>query len=318
MSTNPKAAEADMFAGEMDDNIDLSDDLKNATPEQPEKKAADEAPAGEADEIADQDAGGENEGEDDASSDEPKVKKPKQKASERIKELNAKLREAERALEQEKEKSLDTRLDRLEKLLNGGKKEATVEDTRVAPDPNDLTKYPLGRLDDRYIEDQIAFKAEELVEKQFGSVRQRQAEDAARAEAERQTNEILEKVSTVADKGSAIFGDFMETVIEPGMKGEYKLSRETFEAAVEAEHGAEVLHALATNKAEAERVFTLSPYQQLKYVTEKSAEFASKRKAKPPQAGAPPQHQSQGRSGKFSVAGDTDDLDAFEKEWNRR
>lgn len=320
MSSKPVSGSPDMFAGELDDNVELSDDLKNGVQEQtpPETKTPDEAVTDDADESVDQDDGSGDEGEDEGTEEAPKVKKPKQKASERIKELNAKLREAERNLEQEREKSVDTRIERLEKLLNGGKNEATVEDSRVSPDPNDLSKYPLGRLDDRYIEDQIAYTAEKMVEQQFGSFRQRQADDVARAAAEQQTNDLLEKVSTITDKGLPIFDDFMETVVEPGMKGEYQLTQVTFEAAVEAEHGAEVLHALATNKAEAARVANLSPYQQIRYVTDKSTEIASKRKAKPPRAGAPPQHQSRGSSGKFGASGDTDDLEAFEKEWNRR
>lgn len=241
------------------------------------------------------------EGENDAGEVEPKAKKPKQTASERIKELNARLRESERALETEKTQNYQSRLENIEKLLKSPENGNTVEATQGAPDSSDLRKYPLGSLDDRYIEDTINYRAEKAAERLIGSVQQRQLESEARVQAEQVAEEILGKISALSDKGTPLFDDFYETVVEPGMRQEYKLTQETFEAICEVEHGAEVLRGLALNKAEAARVASLSPYQQIKYVTDKSTEIATKKAPRRiPGAGTPPNSAPRGSNGKFT------------------
>ncbi len=249
--------------------------------------------------------------------DEPEeAPKPKKGAKERITELNAKLREAERALERERVKNelrAELKLPGDEINLRGGNGSGN-NTPRVAPDPNDLQKYPLGALDDRYVEDKIQFG----IELALGSVLQRQQENAQQAEAERVATENLKKGETVVQKGSELYDDFVEVVWEAGKRGEYPMSEATFHAITEAEHGAEIAYALASDKAEAARVAGLSPYQQLKYVSDQNAKFAAKTKPRLPKAGTPPAHQSRGTSGKYSVSPDTDDLEAFSRELFQR
>jgi len=261
-------------------------------PEQPEEAV--EAAADEVLELTEDD-----EVVDEADTDEPE-EAPKKKglsAKERIKELNARLRETERALERERvKKEL-----REEMGLSSDNKPATIDNTRVAPNPMDLDRYPLGALDDRYVEDKIQFG----IEQALVSVQQRQLENAQKAEAERVATETLQKAESVVSKGAEIYEDFREVVWEAGMRGDYRLDEPTFQAITEAEHGAEIAYALASNKAEAARVAAMTPYQQVKYVASKDAEFAAKR-VRLPKAGTPPAHTARGNSGKFSV--DASDL----------
>jgi hypothetical protein len=121
----------------------------------------------------------------------------------------------------------------------------------------------------------------------------------------------------VTAKGTEIHDDYEEVVVNAGLRGDYKLTQVTFEAAAEAEHGAQILYDLAADKKEAARVASLSPYQQLKFVADKNAEIAGK--APPParkipgRDQAPPANQPRGGSSRTEIRGDTDDLDNFEK-----
>jgi hypothetical protein len=226
-------------------------------------------------------------------------------AKDRIQDLNKRLRETERELEREKIKNEL----RQEMGLQPNRNPVNVADTRVPPDPRDLTKYPLGGLDDRYLEDLTDWK----VDQKLGSVLQRQQEQDAQKETERVLSEVRAKADGLVQRGREKYDDFAETVWEAGLREDYKLTQITFEAVAEAEYGDEVIYALANNPAEAERVSKLSPFQQIKYVSDKSAEFAAKQKPKLPKAGTPPSHQSRGSSGKYDVAVDTEDLGAFKK-----
>ena len=125
------------------------------------------------------------------------------------------------------------------------------------------------------------------------------------------------KADVLSEKGAEQFDDFLDAVVEPAMKGEFPLQEATFEACTEAYHGAAILRDLALDKKEAERVAALSPYQQLRYVMDKDAEKGGKPKPKLPKAGAPPADAPRGARGKFEVADDTDDLEAFGRKFDK-
>jgi uncharacterized protein YfcZ (UPF0381/DUF406 family) len=243
--------------------------------------------------------------------------KPKQTAEERIRELNRKYREEQRAREQDR-LGFEARLAALET----GKKDLTPEkdggkntDEREPPNPKDLEKYPLGALDDRYIQDAIAFQAEKSAKEMVDSLLQRQEQSAQEAEAERQLAELRSKADNVAAKGTELHPDYQDVVVEAGMRGDYDLTQTTFEAAAEADHGAEILYALATDPAEASRVAKLSAFQQLKYVADKNAEIAGKGTSakKIPGAGAPPQTIPAGKGGRKTISANTDNFEEFER-----
>jgi hypothetical protein len=292
---------------------------QEAAPAEPVKKQ-EAAPAENTDpedaptEDAEQEAEAESEEDAETKPEEP-AKKPKKTASDRIKELNRKLAESERR-ERAVIEGYEARLERLEKGLPAEKTDDTKKTERVAPDPDDLDKYPLGRLDDRYIEDKIAYVASLQVDEALGSALQRQQESDMHAEAERIASEAKTKIETISTKGVELFDDFVEVAVERAMEMKYPLEEPTFHAVAEADHGAEILYNLANDLAEAERVAKLTPYQQVKYVMDKNAEIAaSKTKVRLPKAGDPPKNLPRGTNARYSVAGDGDYDEAFAKEF---
>lgn len=290
----------------------MSGDEASADDAPPAKKDGEEAPAAAADED-----GGEGEDEGETGEEAPADDKPKgpKPAKDRIRELNAKLRATEAALETQR-KGFEARMERLEKGLPAAPAGDTNTDEAVAPDPTDLDKYPLGVLDDRYQEDKLVFLADQKVKEQLGSLLQREQQQDQQAESERIAQAIQAQAETLASKGAEIFDDYDEVVVKAAMAGEFDLAQPTFEAAAEAEHGAEILHILASDKTEAARVAKLSPFQQTKYVLEKNSEIAGGKAPAPkkiPGAETPPADQVRGQGARQTITADTEDFAAFEK-----
>lgn len=302
MSTLPNT-QGDPLAGAMDDTgLTLNDELSNleadtkATPEETE------AP---------------EETETDAETGEERPKKNKTPRDERIKQLAGEKKDLIRQIEELKNGALQSQIDEIKKLLTPPENPATIPVNRDAePDPTDLQKYRLGDLDPAYTRDLARYE----VRAELAAEHQRQVQREARAQQERQASEILGKVSAVADKGAALHNDYVETVVQPFMQGRIPLEEHTFLAASEAEHGAEVLRELALNFDEAARVASLSPFQQTKYVADKSNEIAARNKPRLPQAGAPPTNGARGTGGRFGIRGDEENIniDDLEKELYRR
>jgi hypothetical protein len=129
------------------------------------KTPVDNSGADEGDEGAgDDDQGGADEGDEGEAGEEDADKKPEKrqkKAVDRIRELNGRLRESERERERERG-AFEARIAALENRGKGSTNGngADNQDGPVKPDPNDTDKYPLGSLDDRYIDDMIEYAAE--------------------------------------------------------------------------------------------------------------------------------------------------------------
>jgi hypothetical protein len=131
-----------------------------------------------------------------------------------------------------------------------------------------------------------------------------------------QLQPLLEKVDDLTVRGTEIYDDFKESVVDAGMRGDWDLERHTFEAAAEAENGVQILYELAQDPKEASRVAKLSPYQQIKYVADKDAEISkSKTPRRIPKAGDPPKNTARGANSRTSINPATDNLDDFEKAW---
>lgn len=270
----------------------------------------------EAGEEGDDEAGEEDEGEEEESSDKPK-KSAKDHQIERLKREKSELNKRLRALEGGAgSAALQARIDALESRLTGGNGDDTKITGKPAPDPTDSAKYPLGHLDDRYVEDKLAWLAEQQATKMADSVLQRQQENERNEAVSRQQADLLEKVDDLSTKGSELFEDFQESVVEAGMRGDWDLSQATFEACHEADNGAQILYDLSQNPKEARRVAKLSSYQQLKYVQEKDAEIGAGKKGRTkPKAGEPPKNTARGANSRTQINPATDNLDDFEKAW---
>lgn len=245
---------------------------------------------------------------------------PKESHIDRLKRERAaamrEARELRRRLEAVENGDLARRLENLEKGLQGGNGGGNSNSGTPEPDPSDTDKYPLGHLDDRYIEDKLEWLAEKKAAERADAVLQRQQENERNSVVERQQQELLEKVDDLAVRGSDIYEDFQESVVESGMRGDWDLSQATFEAAHEADNGAQILYELAQDKKEASRVAKLSPYQQIKFVQERDAEIGqSKKPRRIPQAGEPPKNTARGANSRTQINPATENLDDFEKAW---
>lgn len=239
--------------------------------------------------------------------DEGEEEKPKKRSTAQY------VRDLKRELKEEKQARAAQEA-RIAALENGGLQNKnsndSSSDTRPAPDPNDATKYPLGVLDDGYIEDKIEW----ATAKALDGRRQTEQAQAEQAKAEQHVAELRTKAETLAASGDELFDDYQEVVVEPAMRGDWPITETTFVAATEAKHGPEILYELAKDKAEAKRVFELSPLKQLKYILDKDAEIATKRTARrKPQAGEPPQNSPGGRNASNPIRPDTENLDDFRK-----
>lgn len=257
--------------------------------------------------------GGEGEGEEDEEDEEEEQPRKPKKASERIRELTQRVRQRDRLID-----SLSGRLDALEKgglpaNRGGGNNAATDE---PAPDPSDTDKYPLGHLDDRYIEDKLEWLTEQKAAERADAALQREQGREQEARAQQEHAALLERVDDLTTRGSEKYDDFQETVVDAGMRGDWRLEQATFEAAYEAENGAQILYELSQDKKEAARVAGLTPYGQMKFVMERDAEITAKGKPRTkPGAGEPPATQTRGANSSARINPATDNLDDFEKAW---
>lgn len=244
---------------------------------------------------------GDNAGEDDAD-----ARPKKRNTAQYVREVKRELREERRA-----RLELENRLSAIEKGdLQPGNRGGNQEATSEKPDPSDGAKYPLGVLDDGYIQDTIEWG----IAQGLDARRQSEKAQAERQQAEQHAETLRSKVDELSAKGSEIFDDYEETVLEAGLRGDYQLTETTFTAAAKREHGAEILYNLANDKAEALRVSRLPVDEQVEYVLEKNREFASKRSARrKPQAGDPPSNTPRGRNSSNPIRPDTDNLDDFRK-----
>lgn len=270
----------------------------------------------------DEDEGGEGEedeggeGEEDEGAEKPKKKTA---AEHQIERLKREKRDLQRQLRAGGGNSaLEQRLASLETRLtgegNGGKSTAG----KAAPDPSDTAKYPLGHLDDRYIEDKLEWLADQKAAAQADSILQRQQENERNGAVEAQQADLLEKVDDLSAKGSELYDDFQEEVVEAGMRGDWKLQQATFEACYEADNGAQILYELSQDSKEALHVSRLSPYQQMKFVQERDAEIGTGKKGRTkPKAGEPPKNTARGANSRTQINPATENLDDFEKAWKQ-
>jgi hypothetical protein len=285
----------------------------------PAAKEPAKAPAGD---DEDEDEGGdegdenEDEGGDEGDDEKPAKKSAKDHQIERLKrekrDLARQLRENGGSTE------LTRRLENIEKGLQGGNRGDNQDAGKPAPDPQDTAKYPLGHLDDRYIEDKLEWLADQKATERADAVLQRQQENERNQAVTQQQEALLEKVDELSAKGSDQFEDFQESVVDAGMRGDYDLGQSTFEAACEADNGPQILYDLSQNPKEAKRVAKLSPYQQMKYVQERDAEIGTGKKGRTkPKAGEPPKNTARGANSRTEISPATDNLTDFEKAWER-
>ena len=317
------AGEVEVSKPAIESNVPDEPEPKPAPKRGPPKPAATPKPAaekpdagkpGEGDDDADPDD--QDEDDDDADEDEDEEAEKAKKKEGHLKRLKR-----ERMQARQEARDLKARLAVYDELAKNGvlpvaKTGVNSADIGEAPNPSDLDKYPLGHLDDRYIEDKLDWLATQKAAGQADAVLQRQQEAERTKQANDARDALLEKVDDLSTRGSEHYDDFQEAVVEAGMRGDWRLEQPTFEAAHEADNGAQILYELSQDKAEAKRVAALTPFQQLKFVIERDAEIGkTKQPRRIPRAGEPPATQTRGANSRTRINPATESLDDFERAW---
>lgn len=307
---------ADAEAPKADDEAKEVDEVSE-TPSATEEESADEAVEAESDgEDAPAD---DDEDESDEPEEAPKAKR--KSARERINELTRQAREAERRAE-----DLERRLD---ELASGAKKdtpapkEAAAPTAEGAPDPDARLEsgelvYPLGEFDPKFIRDLTRFTIKiesEAANKAAEEARQRrEAEQAEKALVEAWEGKMEEAAARLPDlkeKAATLDSTFRDLDPQYG----------TFlaETIMSMDKGPEVLHYLGDNLSEARTIVASGAMKAVLALGRIEARLTSGDKVEKgkvvPTRAPEPAPLNRGSSGKNLVAADTDDLDAFEKQF---
>lgn len=215
--------------------------------------------------------------------------KPKKTAQERINELTAARREAERDRDFYREQAL-----RVQQPAQAAQQEQPQGDGR--PDRADYDD------DFQYIEDLTDWKAEQAA--------QRLAQQSAHRD----------RVSSVRNnfetRSKALFPAGEPAGLEAFRRIE-QLPVAVLEIVGESDIGPKIAEHLGANPAELSRLERLSPIQQARELTRLETRLEGPPKPTPKTATDAPEPipQARGSGGRFSVAPDTDDFAAFEKQY---
>jgi hypothetical protein len=258
---------------------------------------------------------------DDADEEETNVFKIKRKksAGERIRELTTARHEAEREADRLRRENEELKSSKKVEEPEASKPSADLE--KDAPNPDEqldggAPKYPLGEFDPKYIRDLTRYTIK--VEREAAKAEEtKSAEEAHYKEAEQalQTSwsdklaavdpEIKEGLRATAVDLENTFRD-----LHPDY-GKYLAS-----TIMSMDHGPQVLHYLASHLGEARKIVASGPTAATIALGRIEARFdvdVEKVKKVRETKAPPPPPTNRGSGGKFSVAPDTDDLDAFEK-----
>lgn len=288
-----------------DDLDTFSDDFFSVKKEEaPVEKKEDVTPATEDDTETD---GKEEEPDlDGDKDDEPAPKKKINRYQERINELTAKAKEAERALEAlrvERESQKSTQQPTPAVVNDGPNPDAKNEDGS--------DKYPLGEFDPSYIRDM----ARNTIDKEWAARKEQDAQELGQRQ-EQEARDYLqtqwvEKLAPVTEQHE----DFLDKTMElesafEGLDGQY--SDYLVQTIKSLDHGPEVLYYFANNLDEAQKFVKMGPLAATLALGEYNAMFKGTTKKETKVSNAPPPPQvNKGSKTRMSVAGDTDDLDAF-------
>jgi hypothetical protein len=276
----------------------------------------------------DEDASAETEDDDEPEEEpeeEPKGKKNRKSYQERINELTAKAREAERR-EAEARRELEVLKTRGPEV----KQEETVKDKLPAdapqPDAEDdkgEPLYPLGEFDPKFIAALTRF----TIEQEMAETRKRQAVEAQQKEIEAAKAEIQDTWKSNLERAEEDLPDIREKISDlvtvfqdvEESYGEYLAS-----TIMSLETGPEIMYYLSQNIGEAQKIVASGAAAATRAIGRLEARFEQttphepKRNKRVSDAPEPPEQRSRGTNGKFAVRPDTDDLDAFENDFFKR
>lgn len=253
--------------------------------------------------------------------DKPNKAPPKKdRLQERINELTAARREAERERD-----DLRRKLEEKDKPPVPAPKEAAkVNATDSTPKPNDTNedgtdKYPLGEFDPRFLQDTVKYMLNEQMAAQQAEAQrlaeQREVESARMAlqdSWEEKLVDVQERYPDYREKGETLLATL--GTIEPAY-AEYLTT-----TLMEMDAGTDVFYYLSNNPTKAQEIVNAGPRKATIALAKLEAELVGSTpvtkvtKAKTTNTSAPPPRLKGSAVSKGSVNGDTDDLDAFARE----
>jgi hypothetical protein len=326
---NPKSDEAkaevkDEVEEEVeDDDVETDDD--SVAHEEDTDAHEDEDEDEEAEDESDEDG-------DDEENQEPEQgkklgKRNRKSARERIEELVTETRVAQREAE-----AFRRRIEELERKVPAetGNDNKTVELREQlpaeAPNPDALNDkgealYPLAEFDPKYIRDLTKFTIEQEREAMRAEeAKTAQAQEAAKVQAELQTN-----WTTNLERASEDFPDIQEKIqnLAPVVSGLDPSYGDFLAASImSSKFGPEIMYYLGDNIDEARKIVASGLASATREIgrLEAQFEFSTKheedtRNKKVSNASPPPEMRTKGNRGRLSTKADTDDLDAFSREF---
>lgn len=295
---------------------DEADAVEETDAEVEEKEVEDEAD----DASVDDD---DEEEEDEDVDPEPQPKKNRKSAKERISELTAKVRDAE-ARERAARAEFEARLAKIEEKNKEPEPKAAEKKDDGRPDPeavdaNGELVYPLGKFDPDFAADTVRWtmKVEREAERAAEAARiEEETKLAAEGELVSQWNVKLETTEKdVPDLRERI------AVLEDNFTGiDETHGRFLVETIMTLDRGPEVLLYLADNISEAEKIVASSPRAATIALGRIEGQLQAKNvKATPKVSNAPkPPATTRGNHAAKRVSPDTDDLEAFEREFFKK
>jgi hypothetical protein len=320
----------DLFSAELfgESTADTSDTAKSEEVEDV-TETVDDAPEEEDTHSADDGATDEDEAEEvedseETDSDSDNKPKGKNRYQERINELTAKARQAERERDELK-KALEQKNSPPEPEPK--KPEQVAATTTGEPKPTDKTedgkdKYPLGEFDPRFLKDTVQFM-----------LNQQEAERAAEAQRIAEQQKAYEERSSLQESWNTKLVDAQERYPDFHDKGEQMLSvfegideqygQYLTDTLMEMDAGPDVFYYLSNHLDEAQEIVNAGPRKATIALAKLEAQLVGTTKPKGPSVrttkAPPPPPRVKGSSvSKPSVALDSDDLDSFSRELFRR
>lgn len=274
-----------------------------------------------------------DEPEEDDEEEEKPQKKGKKSFQERINELTAKAREAERRAER-LEADYQRRLAELEKKATRDEdaksdpKPLREQLSSGAPDPDAVDEngepvYPLGEFDKAYIRDLTKFTIAE--ENAVAKAERDKAEKQRMVEAAQE--ELKSSWLSKVEEAEAELPDIRERLAEmDGAFADVDPDYGEFLAAtiMACDNGPQMMYYLSQNIGEAQKIVASGPAAATLALGRLDARFAKSQKQenrntkKQSDAPTPPAARTRGSGSRTSVAPDTGDLNAFEREFYKR
>ena len=227
---------------------------------------------------------------DDPAANADEAPKPKKSAQQRIDELTWKAREAERQAEYWRERAFTGAQGQPQPAI-----EPQPAPSAGVPDPN---AYEYGVTDARYIEDLAAWKAEEVISRREAEARARSTFEGFQA-----------RVATQYPDG--------EPAGLLALKSLPSIPQSVADIIMTTENGPKLADHLGTNLREFQRISAMPPHLQAFELAKIEQRLTAPVTPKPNTVtNAPtPAPQVRGSGGRFTVAPDTSDFAAFEKQY---